>query len=380
MASRGNIPTLMKHAGIEMLHPNVAAPNVRTELLAGSGGEVVLAGSLGMLEAGRKPDGGMDVTQANRALTEGKPIHKMLSRLTGMDLDEGILLETELDPQVEPFLTDHAMDGTPILPGVMGIEGFSVAARHIASVLVSKKKKFIVTHLEDIQFLKPFKFYHGKPRRITWKALVAYEASGLVARVTLESTVVRPNKTHERMMHFSGRVYLKPQEKPEVEAIVKPPKWTGGYTLQAEDIYRLYFHGPAFQVLEGVQRSGDHLLGKLQAKRASFTTLEQASMNVPILVELCLQTAGIWEIGKTGIMALPQSIQRLTLYSQKINGVPIFAEVVSVTGEDGRMVFDARVVDANGHLYLELNNYRTSPLPYSVEQDLLRPLQALVDE
>jgi len=181
-------------------------------------------------------------------------------------------------------------------------------------------------------------------------------------------------------MHFSGRVYLQPQETLEVEAMAEPPQWSGGYTLQAEDIYRLYFHGPTFQVLEGVQRSGDHLLGKLQAKRASFTTLEQASMNVPILVELCLQTAGIWEIGKTGIMTLPQSIQSLTLYSQKINGVPIFAEVVPVTGEDGRMVFDARVVDANGHLYLELNNYRTSPLPYSVEQDLLRPLQALVDE
>ena len=79
-------------------------------------------------------------------------------------------------------------------------------------------------------------------------------------------------------------------------------------------------------------------------------------------------------------MALPQSIQSLTLYSQKINGIPIFAEVVPVAGEDGRMAFDARVVDANGHLYLELNNYRTSPLPYSIEQDLLGPFQALVDE
>jgi hypothetical protein len=334
----------------------------------------------------------MDVTQANRALTEGKPIHKMLTRLTGMNLDEGIILETELDPQVEPFLKDHAMDGTPILPGVMGIEGFSIAARHVASVLASKKKKFIVTHLEDIQFLVPFKFYHGKPRRITWKALVVREAGGLIARVTLESTVARPNQTHERMIHFSGRVYLQPQEKPEVEAVVKPPQWNGGYTLQAEDIYRLYFHGPTFQVLEGVQRADDHLLGKLQTNRSPITTFDQSSSSVPILVELCLQTAGIWEIGKTGIMALPQSIQSLTLYSQKTpptpplggagggSGVPIFAEVVPVAGEDGRMAFDARVVDANGHLYLELNNYRTSPLPYSIEQDLLRPFQALVDE
>ena len=48
MATRGNIPTLMKMAGIDLVPPEQAAPMVRAELLA-STGEAIIAGSLGAL-------------------------------------------------------------------------------------------------------------------------------------------------------------------------------------------------------------------------------------------------------------------------------------------------------------------------------------------
>src|SRR5271157_1791790 len=135
MASRGNLPEVMRQSGIELLPPETTAPLVRAELLAGqASGEVVLAGALGSLLDNRERDGGLDLERANLALTEGEPIHEMLSRATGLDLVKGISLETELDPQTEPFLKDHALNGIPVLPGVMGIEGFSVAATHVASV------------------------------------------------------------------------------------------------------------------------------------------------------------------------------------------------------------------------------------------------------
>ena len=50
MASRGSIPKMMAIAGIDMLPPEVGVPVVRREITAaGPGGEVVVAGSLGML-------------------------------------------------------------------------------------------------------------------------------------------------------------------------------------------------------------------------------------------------------------------------------------------------------------------------------------------
>jgi hypothetical protein len=97
-------------------------------------------------------------------------------------------------------------------------------------------------------------------------------------------------------------------------------------------------------------------------------------------VELCFQTAGIWEIGKTGTMALPRSIERLTLYHQNLNGASIYAEVTPIHSGDGVLHFDARVVDSKGRLYLDLKDYRTSPMSDSVEPGLLAPLQELMKD
>ncbi len=264
MASRGHIPALIERAGIDLMNPQEAAATVRRELEAGTHGEVILAGSLGLLEKQDDPDGGLDVQKANQALISGDPIHVMLSRLSGMSLTEGILLEAELDPTQEAFLKDHAMNGIPLLPGVMGIEGFSVAAQHVASALATSQFGFRSEQITDIAFLTPFKFYRDEARKITWKAQVIREKSGLVAHVTLESTLARLQGKMDILSHFSGKVHLIPAEQPHQNNQTEKPHWNGAYTISAEDIYKLYFHGPSFQVLEGVQRNGEVYLGKLK--------------------------------------------------------------------------------------------------------------------
>jgi len=379
MASRGSIPMLMERAGIEMMQPEQAAPLVYRELVHGAtGGEVLLAGSLGLLEKSRQADGGLNLEAANQALTAGRPIHIMFSRLTGLDLNTGVLLEADLDPKAELFLKDHAMNGIPLLPGVMGIEGFSVAAKHISSVLASEKSGFNVARLENIRFLAPFKFYKDEPRRITWRAQVAHENGALVAHVILESRLARFGRDEEKMLHFSGSVHLSPISDKAEDLVVAPPVWNGHYTVKAKDIYKLYFHGPAFQVLEAVQRSGLTVLGKLNKRTPSITAEGQELVSTPVLVELCMQTAGIWEAGSTGSLALPRSIGELRLFPIIPNGVPIYAAVTPNQDAEGNLTFDAQVVDAKGRVYLELDNYRTSPLPYTVDEKLLVPLRRLM--
>jgi hypothetical protein len=129
-----------------------------------------------------------------------------------------------------------------------------------------------------------------------------------------------------------------------------------------------------------VQRSGDGVLGKLNKKLPAFTNGEHALLSTPTLVELCFQTAGIWEIGKTGIMALPRSVESLTIYHQNANGTAIYAEVKPVQSANGELHFDARVVDSKGRLYLELKQYRTTPLPATVQPELLAPLKELMKD
>ncbi len=378
MASRGHIPELMKRAGIEMVNPQEAAAYVRRELEAGTTGEVILAGSLGMLETQIDPDGGMDVSKANVALTSGNPIHVMLSRASGFSLQEGILLEALLDPTQEAFLKDHTLNGTPLLPGVMGIEGFAVAAEHVASTLGSAKGGFRVESLSEIEFLTPFKFYKEEPRLITWKAQVVREPEGLVADVTLESKLARLQGKVDLLNHFKGKVHLVPFGQPRKTETSQPPHWNGAYTISAEDIYKLYFHGPSFQVLEGVQKDGDTVLGKLNKLIPPFVENKDLMLSVPILVELCFQTAGIWEIGMDGALSLPKSIGNLRLFESKVNGIPIFAQVKQEISGAGERSFNARVIDSQGLVYLEIDQYKTSTLPYGVEKQLLVPIEKLI--
>jgi len=130
--------------------------------------------------------------------------------------------------------------------------------------------------------------------------------------------------------------------------------------------------------LEGVQRSGDGVLGTLNRETPNITLAEQDLVTTPVLLELCLQTAGIWEAGATGALALPSSIGELRLYPISPNGVPIFAAVNPSQDCEGNLSFDASVVDAKGRVYLEVENYRTARLPYTVDEHLLEPLRELV--
>jgi 3-hydroxymyristoyl/3-hydroxydecanoyl-(acyl carrier protein) dehydratase len=72
--------------------------------------------------------GGLDLAKANAWLAARQPQLLMLGQVKAAKLYGGLEVETTLDPKQQPFLYDHAMDGTPLLPGVMGTEAFGQLA------------------------------------------------------------------------------------------------------------------------------------------------------------------------------------------------------------------------------------------------------------
>ncbi len=376
MASRGSIPRMMEHFGIEMMQPKKASPMVYQELLSGRSGEVVIAGSLGQMESSEVEKCGFDFPKADEALRKDGAMHRMFSHLVGCSKVNGIRLEATLNPDELPYLQDHAINGVPVLPGVIGIQGFSTAAKHVASVLASSKNGFEVGRLEKIHFLAPFKFYDNKPRTIIWNALPVLEGEDLVVKVTLESDIRRVDGRIDHTLHFSGMVYLT-EDLPIEKMESNPPKWGKKKAVSAEDIYKLYFHGPSFQVLDAAQSSRSNVLGRLNKEVLMDASGKPGSMSTPLLIELCFQTAGLWEAGATGTLALPSSVAKLTVYSRSMNGVPIFAEVTPRECE-GILTFDARVVDSKGNVFVEVEDYRTSPLPFPAEESQVEPMKVLV--
>ena len=369
MATRGSIPKVMEMAGIDMLSPEAGVPLIRRELTAGgTRGEIVIGQRLGTLLEEWDATGGLDTrapeTSGEKRLLSQGP---MIGKVTNTGLYSPITVETTLDPKVQPFLHDHQIDGTPVLPGVMGIEAFAEAA-------LCMLPGWHVSAIEDVNFLAPFKFYRSEARTVTVEALIHPQADGLVADCRLIGLRPLPNQTEpQRTTHFTARVWLTKQPL-EVLTTLAPYSPAAGRIIEAADIYRLYFHGPAYQVVERAWWDGNRVVG-LMAKNLpdNHHPSELPVLMAPRLIELCFQTAGIWEMGVQSRMGLPQQIDRVALLRS-----PDLAEgrlYAVVTPNQAQGSFDAEVVDPAGNRYVQLSGYRTVSLPNSIDAEHLKALQ-----
>ncbi len=376
MASRGSIPKMMELAGIDMLPPEAGIPVIRRELTAGATrGELVIGQRLGALLNEWDTTGGLD-TVAAEAIAAGGP---MIGNIVGMGVHSGLTIETTLDPAVQPFLHDHQIEGTPVLPGVMGVEAFAEAA-------LSVFPGWCVDAIEDVDFLAPFKFYRNEPRTVTVETLFRPDGEGVVANCRLTGRRPLPNQAEaQTTTHFTGRVRLKrnPIQTGIRARIVPMPvlrvQTSHESAVEAADIYRVYFHGRAYQVVERAWWDGKRMWGQMAENLpANHQPSGKPLSMAPRLIELCLQTAGLWEIGVEGHarMFLPQHIQKICLRrAPELAEGPLFA-VVTPDPHEGSC--DVEVVDAAGNLYLELSGYRTVAMPDAIDAEPLQALHAVL--
>jgi hypothetical protein len=291
----------------------------------------------------------------------------MTGKIASAGLYTPVIIETALDPKLQPFLHDHQIDGTPVLPGVMGIEAFAEAS-------LCMLPGWRIQSAEEIEFLAPFKFYRNEPRAVTVEAAIHPRGDGLVADCRLIGSRPLPNQSEPQITtHFTGRVRL--TKKPPEATIKSDLRSPAGRVIEAADIYRLYFHGPAYQVLERVWWDGNRITGLMsESLPANHHPSELQTLMAPRLIELCFQTAGVWEMGIEGRMGLPRHIDRVSfLRTPELSEGRLYAVV---TPDPNQGSFDAEVVDAAGHRYVQLSGYRTVGLPDAVDAERLKALRA----
>lgn len=285
-------------------------------------------------------------------------------------------LQLELDPTAELFLIDHAMNGIPILPGVVGLFGFEKIARRFTNQNIAPDRFF---RMENINFLVPVKFYRDEKKTIAWTGQFRETDDPAVVSVVLESDLLFRNRPPERVVHFTGTVRLTDSgiTKP---APVEPDDFSSAEFVSAEAIYRLFFHGPTFQVLNNVRRSGETVIGSASENLSPLTLSDNRPSIIPMLIELCFQTVSAYEAGTSGIVGLPRSIGSLTVYDPNPSDWRNCCAIVKRRNpNDPNCGFDACVTDASGNVILEIHEFRTAPLPFPVADELLERLRPLSD-
>jgi malonyl CoA-acyl carrier protein transacylase len=323
MAVRGGMQTLLEARGVELM-PALAGAALAVDLIAARAeGEVVVAGRLG------------DFVPS--------PNHP---KLDSMELDgEVVVARYKLDAERDPWILDHSIDGKPVLPGVMGVE-LMAAAAHLA------RPGRLWSGLREVAFKRPVKLYRGEPTHLEMRAVPQLDGT---VRCTLFSE--RPSKTGKliRNEHFSGTVLL--DTRPELAPI--PPAFWAEDAVSRGDIYRRFFHGPAFQVLRGAEAVARD--GLLCSARVDHAYIADALITSPLALEAAFQAAGLHTMVSEGVMALPESVEASWVARRVRDGEDLQITVLrradgaydlDVDGEDGR------VMSVRGFRMVE-----TGPLP-----------------
>jgi len=354
----------MEALGVDMLRPEAGVPTIRRELIYGNTrGEILVAGRLGAWLKEKAPNGGLDTEKVKAQLAARPRPLVMVGEVKAAKLYGGVEVETTLDPAVQPFLFDHQVEaGVAWLPGVMATEALTEAASVLAP-------GYSVAAVKNLDMLGAFKFHRNKPQTLYLSAVIKPGADGtLIADATLRSVFQPPKPELPPTVkdHFKAQVVLQrnPLDKPVIA--FEPPS-ADTLPIGKEAIYKVFFHGPAYQVIESAKVAGETTVALMADKLPANTAPEQAdSLMAPRLIELCFQTAALWSVETKQAMALPAGLQAVTAYRQpeEANGQRLYALVK--TTNDGA-TYDAQVVDAAGNVYVALQGYRTVVMPGSVK-------------
>lgn len=369
MATRGSIPKMMELAGIDMLPLEAGIPLIRRELtIGGTRGEIVIGQRLGILMNEWDADGGLDLKAAEAfALKAASSQGPMVGAMTRTGVYDGLTMETRLDPKVQPFLHDHQIEGTPVLPGVMGVEAFAEAA-------LSMLPGWCVKSVEDVNFLAPFKFYRNEPRSLTVRATFHPDGNDVIADCQLLGQRSLPNQTEPQVTtHFTARVRM--SKEPQLARHSQIPGAPVAPVIESDSIYHVYFHGPAYKVIHQAWRDGGRIIGRMaEGLPNNHEPSEKPLLMAPRWIELCFQTAGLWELSTQGTLGLPIKIRQVSILR---NSEAPEGGLYAVVSPDANGGFDAEVVDKAGNLFLQLSGYRTVALPNRVDTEPLKALQAV---
>ena len=360
MASRGSVQAILESLGVDMLPPEAGVPTIRRELTyGGTRGEVVVAGRLGAWLSEKDPTGGLDVEKVNAQLAQRQNPLLMVGEVKSYRFYGGIEVETTLDPKVQPFLFDHAPDaGQPWLPGVMATEA-------LAELALVAAPGYRVAAVENEQMMGAFKFFRMEPRTLYLSATVKPAGNGeLIAHAVLRS-VTKPAKEGlptQVKEHFIADVRLTavPLEKPVGEFSAPA---VDSLPIEASEIYKSFFHGPAYQVIDRARVSDNECVALMAHNLGPNTEPATAeSVMAPRLVELCFQAAALWNTKVKNAMAFPLGFEAVTAYRQPEEAEGRRLYCVCTTNNDGES-FDAEVVDEAGNVFVNLKSYLTVARP-----------------
>ena len=376
MGVRAGVETFLRSNGVDFVDPEDGMQIFLDEIVYGRVPEIVLTGSLGRLdwdhqlkfdwdEIGAEENGSDDSanggntpaapaaapkTETPAAVDSAKATH-FLGEVKSLQKGAEIHLEKEFNLNSDPYLADHAIEGTPYVPGVMGIETFMETATALTGE--------VPQGLKDVHFYLPIKLLRNRPQAVR----VIGKAAGNEASMEIESDFINSKgvKMGNTRRHFTAHTlgsFVSTWDSVKAEAMTG---LNAPMSVSKEEIYKKYFHGPSFQVLAGIVRVDKHasLAVYHTTPRPQWNDGPRALLANPMLIEAAFQCCGFQDMSIEHKMTLPDGIAEVAVLNKQVPPAQLYLYGVNRGNTaDGKTLHDAYVFDAQGNVWVEIHGYQ----------------------
>ncbi len=385
MGVRAGVETFLKSNGVDFVDPEDGMQIFLDEIVYGDVPEIVLTGSLGRLDwdkqlcfemdeivplgAQNAPKGGDDnkgnggtgnggssaapqAAAPKADLPDPAQAKHFLGNVASLQAGAEIHTEKEFNLDSDPYLADHAIEGTPYVPGVMGIETFMETAHALGGK--------VAQGLKDVHFYLPIKLLRNRPQAVR---VIGKNEGGEIS-MEIESDFINSKgiKMGNTRRHFTAKALedgfvstwdeVKNQINLDTNAAPQITK---------EEIYKKYFHGPSFQVLGGILRADkDSSLAVYNTTpRPQWNDGEKVLLANPMLIEAAFQCCGFRDMAIDNKMTLPDGIKEIAIFKREVppQKLYLYGRFKGLTA-DGKTLHDAYVFDDNGDVWVEIHGYQ----------------------
>ena len=330
MATRGSIEAVFAAAGIETLSVEHGVDLFVDEALRGGKRRVLGCGSLGLMDRFSSfREAPLKLPASMSAIIADPTRFPFVDRVIALEEGQSIVSQCTLSEHRHPFLTDHAIGGTPYHPGVMALEMFAQSALLLQPATC-------LAGFESVEFGLPVKLVKG-PMTVKVQATVerternmSWVRCQLVSDLTNSKGEVFGQREHHtalvRLVNKSDD--LRPFLEEEIQKLptVGVPG-TGDTVHPPSFIYDRYFHGPRFQshggVIRGIGSEQQPGIDGVALMRHQLPQVDQFEDEgeghgvlleaLPMLIEAGFQNAGLVAMECLGLSSLPVGIEWSTM-------------------------------------------------------------------
>ena len=352
MATRGSTMKVLSTLGVSPIPLKEGIAHFVNEFSGGSEDEVVIFNSLGDLAANAlifDSESSFDFPDDGQYSPVFSNLLPMIDK-TVSNPELGWFNLRSLSLNQDLYLDDHRINGVAVLPGVMGIEAMIEHTQVITGSTVSM--------VHDVQFMLPIKLHKDNP------AILVSEFNPSESKTSLYTLFTLPNNEKQKKLHFSAKMVTgkKQGTYPYHNGLDESNIDFGKTLITNDEIYRIYFHGPGFQVLDCVIDKGDSwILGKFNMPSVPLFSEESkfnrdSLVSTPLTVEAGFQLAGMLDIVDYQTSSLPAGIDLLIFYENL--QPPYFISAVRTKRTERISYYNVQVLDKDRRLIIEMRGFQ----------------------